>query len=66
MCCTPPRDHGMKMMESGTCCCQSMHGQESMFLSKQKKIILLQKHLDHLKEEVKDLEDYMAELQKEK
>lgn len=66
MCCTPPRHHGMKMMESGACCCQGMHGQKPMFWSKRKEIRLLQKHLDHLKEEVKDIEDYMAELQKEK
>ena len=68
MCCTPPRHHGMKMTESGACCCQGMgmHGQNPMFWSKRKRIRLLQEQLDRMKDEAKDLEDYIAELQEEK
>ena len=66
MCCTPPRHHGMKMMGSDSCCCQGMHGQKPMFWSKRKRIRLLQEQLDRMKDDVKDLEDHIAELQAEK
>ncbi len=67
MCCTPDRYHvnNMTGMNAGCCHGHGMFGQKPMFWSKRKEIRLLQKHLDHLKEEVKDIEDYMAELQKE-
>ena len=68
MCCTPNRHHGDKMMGMNAGCCHGhgMFGQNSMFWSKRKMMRALQKYLDNLKEEVKDVEDYMAELQKEK
>lgn len=65
MCCRTERDHAFGN-------CGFHHGnfpgceRGSHFLSKKKKIQLLEEHAEGLRERVKDIEDYITELKEKK
>ena len=66
--CIPTQQHmggHMGHMGFDACCCPGM-GHKSHFLSKKKKVEMLQKHVDGLKEQIEDIEAYIAELKEKK
>jgi hypothetical protein len=67
MCCTPNIPHGAhKGMGAMNCCSPTIHGQMHGFWSKKKNVQALEKYLERLREEVQDIEEYIAELRKDK
>ena len=65
MCCQTEGHHRCSHFggrRASSCGC----GMETHFLSKKKRIELLNQYLDGLRERVKDLEDYIAELKEGK
>ncbi len=63
MCCTPNRPHLGRHVAYG-CCMPSGH--MPFMWSKRKMISALENYLDDLKEEIKDIEEQLTELKKEK
>lgn len=53
----------IKHMTTEDCCCGSGHGHHGQFLSKKKKIEMLRKHADALKEKIEDIEEFIKELE---
>lgn len=68
MCCTPGIHHApMSGHHYGhSCCCSSSSHTDPRFWSKKKQIKMLEQTLEGLKEEVKDIEEHITELKKEK
>ena len=65
MCCHSEQRHG----HSDRCGHYANHytcGTGTRFLSKKKRVELLKEHLDRLREEVQDMEDYISEIEAEK
>ena len=58
--------HGRRHMKMGMCCPPGMGGPMHGFFSKRRMIRQLEAYLDQLKEEIEDVEEYIAELKKEK
>ena len=63
MCCTPHKHHEGKHLHGMMGCCgPAMHGPMRHFMSKKKQIEALEKYVERLREEVEDIEAYIAEL----
>jgi len=62
--CIPIKQHHGGYREINQCCCGSAHGHgyQVHFLSKKKKIEMLNKHINILKEKIEDIEAYIEEL----
>lgn len=67
--CIPTKQHmegHMGHMGFDSCCCSPGMGSKPHFLSKKKKVEMLQKHVDGLKEQIEDIEAYIAEIKEKK
>jgi tRNA G26 N,N-dimethylase Trm1 len=64
MCCGHTAHHGKKHGHGGSCGCGGHVG--PVFWSKKRKIKMLEEMLAELREEVKDIEELIDELKKEK
>ena len=62
--CIPLKQHIGGHMGMDSCCCGPGSGHQGYFLSKKKKIEMLKKYADSLKEKIEDIEAYIEELSK--
>ena len=68
MCCQPGRHHGFQAVEHQNNClcgCEGPWMLRPRFMSKNQKIARMKEHLDSLREEVKAVEEHIAQTKKE-
>ena len=64
--CIPIKQHIGGHMGFDACCCPPGMGSKPHVWSKKKKIEMFQKYVDGLKEEIEDIEAYIAEIKGKK
>ena len=66
MCCGHTGHHGKRHGHGSSCCCGGASHLGPVFWSKKRKLKMLEQVLENLREEVKDIEEMIEELKKEK